>query len=56
MMSGAYGPMGAPAAPGVGPGLAGPGLGAEPGLGAGPAAGVGVGGAGPGDISGLIQA
>uniref|UniRef100_A0A673WE27 Small glutamine-rich tetratricopeptide repeat-containing protein alpha n=1 Tax=Salmo trutta TaxID=8032 RepID=A0A673WE27_SALTR len=32
----------------IGPGLAG--------LGAGPAAGVGVGGAGPGDISGLIQA
>uniref|UniRef100_A0A4W5J9D9 Small glutamine-rich tetratricopeptide repeat-containing protein alpha n=1 Tax=Hucho hucho TaxID=62062 RepID=A0A4W5J9D9_9TELE len=59
MMSGAYGPMGPPAASGVGPG---PGLGAGPGpvpglgLGAGPAAGVGVGGAGPGDISGLIQA
>ncbi|KAM9478966.1 small glutamine-rich tetratricopeptide repeat-containing protein alpha-like [Salvelinus alpinus] len=59
MMSGAYGPMGPPAASGIGPG---PGLGAGPGpvpglgLGAGPAAGVGVGGAGPGDISGLIQA
>ncbi|KAK6314385.1 small glutamine-rich tetratricopeptide repeat-containing protein alpha [Coregonus clupeaformis] len=57
MMSGAYGPMGPPAAPGVGPGLgAGPGPVPGLGLGAGPAAGVGVGGAGPGDISGLIQA